>query len=178
TQESARRIKRLGEVSQEISSAVRLIEEIADRTTVLALNASIQAAAAGEAGRGFAVVAEEVQRLAERASDATRDIENMVKNIQTETGEAVYAIEEATREVVEGSELAQQAGTQMSQLNNLVDQLAELVQDVSTTTAGRINEAVGELTTLSTTLQQSVAALQVAEGSENGRVAAAPLATD
>jgi twitching motility protein PilJ len=128
TQETAQRIKRLGEVSQEISEFVRLIEEIADRTTILALNASIQAAAAGDAGRGFAVVAEEVQRLAERATGATREIEELVKNIQAETNQAVMGVEEATREVVGGTQLAQQAGDRMAELNELVGQLADMIQ--------------------------------------------------
>ena len=131
TQETARRIKRLGEASQEISEVVRLIEELADRTTVLALNASIQAAAAGDAGRGFAVVAEEVQRLAERATTEARHIDDLVKNIQTETNEAVVGIDEATKEVVEGSQLAQQAGDSMSQLSGYMNELSGLIQGVA-----------------------------------------------
>jgi PAS domain S-box-containing protein len=142
TQETARRMKRLGEASQEISEVVRLIEEVADRTTVLALNASIQAASAGEAGRGFAVVAEEVQRLAERATSETRRIEDLVKTIQSETGEAVVGVEEATREVVEGSQLAQSAGDRMSDLRGLVDELADLMQHVAETSAQQASESL------------------------------------
>ena len=171
TQESARRIKRLGEVSQEISEAVRLIEELADRTTVLALNASIQAAAAGDAGRGFAVVAEEVQRLAERATGATRQIEDLVKSIQAETNEAVVGIEEATREVVDGSQLAQEAGQQMARLNTLVNDLVNLIERVAETTATQTNESVTTLAELSHGLQLSVAGFGTVGGSqrrENG----------
>jgi len=171
TQESARRIKRLGEVSQEINEAVRLIEELADRTTVLALNASIQAAAAGDAGRGFAVVAEEVQRLAERATGATRQIEDLVKSIQAETNEAVVGIEEATREVVEGSQLAQDAGQQMARLNTLVNDLVSLIEHVAETTATQTNESVTTLAELSHGLQLSVAgfgATGVGHRNENG----------
>jgi len=151
TQETARRIKRLGEVSSEIGEAVRLIEELADRTTVLALNASIQAASAGEAGRGFAVVAEEVQRLAERATGTTRQIEGLVKNIQAETSEAVIGIEEATREVVDGSALAQQTGDRVSELSRLVSDLASLIQHVAATTATQTTESLAALTSGVTT---------------------------
>ncbi len=158
TQETAQRIKRLGEVSQEISEFVRLIEEIADRTTILALNASIQAAAAGDAGRGFAVVAEEVQRLAERATSATREIEDLVKNIQAETNQAVRGVEEATREVVGGTQLAQQAGDRMAELNELVSQLADMIQETAETTAKQTGASVATLTDLSRGLQTSVAA--------------------
>ena len=168
TQETARRIKRLGEVSQEISEAVRFIEEMSDRTTVLALNASIQAAAAGEAGRGFAVVAEEVQRLAERAAGATREIENLVKSIQAETNEAVISIEESTREVVEGSQLAQQAGTYMTELNTLIGQLANLIQQASETTAQQTSSSVNTLTVLSRGLQTSVAVFGLGDGTPVG----------
>jgi twitching motility protein PilJ len=158
TQETARRIKRLGEVSQEIGESVRLIEELSDRTTVLALNASIQAAAAGEAGRGFAVVAEEVQRLAERATGATRQIEDLVKSIQAETNEAVFGIEDATREVVEGSQLADKAGERMIELNAVVEELANLIQHVAETTSHQTNESLGALTGMSQGLQASVSA--------------------
>jgi PAS domain S-box-containing protein len=158
TQETARRIKHLGEASQEISEVVRLIEELSDRTTVLALNASIQAAAAGEAGRGFAVVAEEVQRLAERATGATREIEKLVKSIQAETSEVVVGVEEATREVVSGSQLAQQAGERMAELNALVGNLTTLIQQASETTAQQTSVSVETLNDLLQGLQVSVAA--------------------
>ena len=109
-QETAKRIRRLGESSQQIGEITALIDDIADRTSILALNASIQAAAAGEAGRGFAVVAEEIERLAERSATATRRIDGLIQTIQVETNEAVAGMEESTREVVEGSLVANRAG--------------------------------------------------------------------
>jgi methyl-accepting chemotaxis protein len=130
-QETAKRIKRLGESSQEIGEVVQLIDDIADRTSILALNASIQAAMAGEAGRGFAVVAEEVERLAERSTDATKQIETLVRTIQNETSEAVTAMEDATREVVEGSMLADQAGQALGEIEAVSNRLAELIQSIS-----------------------------------------------
>jgi twitching motility protein PilJ len=130
-QETAKRIKRLGESSQEIGEIVQLIDDIADRTSILALNASIQAAMAGEAGRGFAVVAEEVERLAERSTDATKQIASLVRTIQNETGEAVSAMEDATRDVVEGSVLAEQAGQALSEIESVSNRLAELIQSIS-----------------------------------------------
>ena len=129
-QETSKRIKRLGESSQEIGEITQLIGDIADRTSILALNASIQAAMAGEAGQGFAVVAEEVERLAERANNATKQIETLVKTIQTDTNEAVSAMEESTREVVEGSKLAQQAGQTLNEIDNVSNRLAELIQTI------------------------------------------------
>lgn len=126
-QETAKRIKRLGESSQEIGDIVKLIGDIADRTSILALNASIQAAMAGEAGRGFAVVAEEVERLAERSNEATRKIATLIKTIQTTTAEAVSAMEESTREVVEGSNLALTAGTALNEIDQVSNRLAEII---------------------------------------------------
>jgi methyl-accepting chemotaxis protein len=133
-QETSKRIKRLGESSQEIGEITQLIGDIADRTSILALNASIQAAMAGEAGQGFAVVAEEVERLAERANNATKQIETLVKTIQTDTNEAVSAMEESTREVVEGSKLAQQAGQTLNEIDNVSNRLAELIGTISSAT--------------------------------------------
>jgi methyl-accepting chemotaxis protein len=130
-QETAKRIKRLGESSQEIGEIVQLINDIADRTSILALNASIQAAMAGEAGRGFAVVAEEVERLAERSTEATKQIANLVRTIQGETTEAVAAMESTTREVVSGSELANQAGQALVEIEGVSSRLAELIQSIS-----------------------------------------------
>jgi methyl-accepting chemotaxis protein len=127
-QETAKKIKRLGESSQEIGQIVQLIQEIADQTNLLALNAAITAAMAGEHGRGFAVVADEVRRLAERASAATRQIAELVKSIQMDTAEAVVAMENGTREVVEGSRLAEVAGQRLVAINEVVAQLAELIQ--------------------------------------------------
>ncbi|MGE3541024.1 MAG: methyl-accepting chemotaxis protein [Candidatus Tectimicrobiota bacterium] len=130
-QETAKRIKRLGERSQEIGEIVQLIGDIADRTSILALNASIQAARAGEAGRAFTVVAEEVERLSERASNATKQIAGLVNTIQSETNEAVTAMEESTREVVHGSRLADQAGQALGEIETVSARLAELMQSIS-----------------------------------------------
>jgi len=130
-QETAKRIKRLGESSQEIGQIIQLIDDIADRTSILALNASIQAAMAGEAGRGFAVVAEEVERLAIRSTDATKKIATLVKTIQSETNEAVGAMEKGIHEVVEGSKLAGEAGHALGEIQGVSNRLAELIQSIS-----------------------------------------------
>ncbi|HEV7669276.1 MAG TPA: HAMP domain-containing methyl-accepting chemotaxis protein [Thermoanaerobaculia bacterium] len=131
-QESAKRIKRLGESSQEIGEIVQLIGDIADRTSILALNASIQAAMAGDAGRGFAVVAEEVERLAVRSADATKRIATLIRSVQSETHEAVRAMEDTTREVVSGSGLANAAGQALGEIQGVSGRLAELIQSIST----------------------------------------------
>jgi methyl-accepting chemotaxis protein len=130
-QETAKRIKRLGEGSQEIGEIVQLISEIADRTSILALNASIQAASAGEAGQGFAVVAEEVERLAEQSNEATKRIDGLIRTIQTETTEAVSAMEATTKEVVEGSLLAEEAGHALSEIGTVSTRLSDLIQSIS-----------------------------------------------
>jgi methyl-accepting chemotaxis protein len=130
-QETAKRIKRLGESSQEIGDIVQLIGDIADRTSILALNASIQASMAGESGQGFAVVAEEVERLAERSTEATKQIDTLIRTIQNEMNEAVSAMESTTNEVVEGSMLAEEAGQALSQIGTVSDQLTELIQSIS-----------------------------------------------
>jgi twitching motility protein PilJ len=130
-QETAKRLKRLGESSQEIGEIVQLIEDIADRTSILALNASIQAAMAGEAGRGFAVVAEEVERLADRSSEATKKIAGLVKTIQLGTNEAISAMEESTREVVEGSQVADKAGQSLSEIEAVSHHLSDLIESIS-----------------------------------------------
>ena len=130
-QQTSKRIKRLGESSQEIGEIVQLISDIADRTSILALNASIQAAMAGDAGQGFAVVAEEVERLAERSTDATKQIASLIKTIQTETSEAITDMEESTREVVEGSQLASQAGETLAEINDVSKSLEDMIQQVS-----------------------------------------------
>ena len=130
-QETSKRIKRLGESSQEIGEITQLIGDIADRTSILALNASIQAAMAGEAGQGFAVVAEEVERLAERANNATKQIETLVKTIQGDTTAAITAMEESTREVVEGSRLATQAGQTLGEIDHVSNKLAELITSIT-----------------------------------------------
>ncbi|HXU44944.1 MAG TPA: HAMP domain-containing methyl-accepting chemotaxis protein [Thermoanaerobaculia bacterium] len=130
-QESAKRIKRLGESSQEIGEIVQLIGDIADRTSILALNASIQAAMAGEAGRGFAVVAEEVERLAVRSADATKRIAALIRTVQSETHEAARAMEDTTREVVSGSALAHAAGQALGEIQGISSRLAALIQSIS-----------------------------------------------
>ncbi len=130
-QETSKRIKRLGESSQEIGNIVELINDIADQTNILALNASIQAAMAGEAGRGFAVVADEVQRLAERSGNATKQIEALVKTIQTDTNEAVISMEQSTTGVVSGARLAEDAGDALREIETTSQQLAGLIQNIS-----------------------------------------------
>ena len=130
-QDTSKRIKRLGESSQEIGDIVSLINEIADQTNILALNAAIQAAMAGEAGRGFAVVADEVQRLAERSATATKQIASLVKTIQTDTNEAVSSMEQTTAEVVKGADLANSAGIALEEIESVSTHLAELIQDIS-----------------------------------------------
>ena len=130
-QETSKRIKRLGESSQEIGEITELISDITEQTNVLALNAAIQAASAGEAGRGFSVVAEEVQRLAERSADATRQISALVKAIQTDTQDAVGAMERSTQGVVEGARLSDTAGTALSEIDRVSRRLAELIEQIS-----------------------------------------------
>jgi twitching motility protein PilJ len=130
-QETSKRIKRLGESSQEIGEITELISDITEQTNVLALNAAIQAASAGEAGRGFSVVAEEVQRLAERSGDATRAIAVLVKTIQTDTADAVAAMERSTQGVVEGARLSDNAGTALAEIDRVSRQLAELIEQIS-----------------------------------------------
>jgi twitching motility protein PilJ len=130
-QETSKRIKRLGESSQEIGDIVELINDIAEQTNILALNAAIQAAMAGEAGRGFAVVADEVQRLAERSADATKQIEALVKGIQSDTKEAVSSMEQSTAGVVQGAQLAQNAGAALEQIENVSKHLADLIRNIS-----------------------------------------------
>jgi twitching motility protein PilJ len=130
-QETSKRIKRLGESSQEIGAIVELINDIAEQTNILALNAAIQAASAGEAGRGFAVVADEVQRLAERAGNATRRIETLVQTIQSDTNEAVGSMEQTTAGVVSGARLAENAGRALNQIENVSQELASLISQIS-----------------------------------------------
>jgi twitching motility protein PilJ len=130
-QDTSKRIKRLGESSQEIGEITELISDITEQTNVLALNAAIQAASAGEAGRGFSVVAEEVQRLAERSAEATKQISALVKAIQTDTQDAVAAMERSTQGVVEGAKLSDNAGTALVQIDSVSRRLAELIQEIS-----------------------------------------------
>ena len=133
-QETAKRIKRLGESSQEIGEIIELISDITEQTNVLALNAAIQAASAGEAGRGFTIVAEEVQRLAEKSAEATRQISALVKAIQTDTHDAVAAMERSTQGVVEGARLSDEAGTALGGIGEVSRELADLIMKISRTT--------------------------------------------
>jgi len=140
-QETAKRIKRLGESSQEIGEIVELITDITEQTNVLALNAAIQAASAGEAGRGFTVVAEEVQRLAERSAEATKQIGAIVKTIQTDTHDAVRAMEKSTLGVVEGAKLSDAAGQALAEIGDVSRRLATLIETISKTTQGQAKAA-------------------------------------
>ena len=147
-QETSKRIKRLGESSQEIGEITELISDITEQTNVLALNAAIQAASAGEAGRGFSVVAEEVQRLAERSADATRQIAALVKAIQTDTQDAVAAMERSTQGVVEGAKLSDNAGNALTEIDRVSRRLAELIEQISSATsreAESANEVAGNI---------------------------------
>ncbi len=187
-QETSKRIKRLGESSQEIGDIIELINDIADQTNILALNAAIQAAMAGEAGRGFAVVADEVQRLAERSTDATKQIEGLVRTIQADTKEAVASMEESTAGVVRGANLAQNAGTALSEIEEVSNKLAtiisnitdaaeqqsaaassisetmNMIQEVTTQTSTGTNEtatSIGNLADLANDLRKSVAGFKI-----------------
>jgi twitching motility protein PilJ len=142
-QETSKRIKRLGESSQEIGEITELISDITEQTNVLALNAAIQAASAGEAGRGFSVVAEEVQRLAERSGDAAKQIGALVRTIQTDTHDAVAAMEKSTQGVVEGARLSDAAGAALADISRVSHRLAELIQGISTATGSQATSANG-----------------------------------
>ena len=140
-QETSKRIKRLGESSQEIGEIVQLISDITEQTNVLALNAAIQAASAGEAGRGFSVVAEEVQRLAERSAEATKHIGAIVKSIQRDTQDAVDAMERSTRGVVEGTRTADEADQALREIEKISNRLAELIGAISNATRAQAASA-------------------------------------
>jgi twitching motility protein PilJ len=142
-QETSKRIKRLGESSQEIGEIVELIDDIADQTNILALNAAMQAAMAGEAGRGFAVVADEVQRLAERSGNATKQIDALVRTIQADTNEAVSSMEASTTGVVEGAKLAEVAGAALQETENVSNYIAELTQRIAESAQRQSREAEG-----------------------------------
>lgn len=187
-QETSKRIKRLGESSQEISEIVELISDITEQTNILALNAAIQAASAGEAGRGFTVVAEEVQRLAERSSEATKQISAIVKTIQTDTHGAVAAMEKSTEGVVDGARVADAAGQALNEIETVTTNLAQLIQSISVATNAQTDsartvannmqmiqeittqttqgtkltaESVGQLTSLAEELRDSVAGFKL-----------------
>jgi len=187
-QETSKRIKRLGESSQQIGEMVELINDIADQTNILALNAAIQAAMAGESGRGFAVVADEVQRLAEKSTDATKQIEALVKTIQSDTNEAVASMESSTSGVVSGAQLALKAGEALEEIENVSAHLADLtqsitdsaqqqavaassisesmnvIQEVTTQTSAGTNEtsaSIGNLAELSNELRKSVSGFKL-----------------
>jgi twitching motility protein PilJ len=155
-QETSKRIKRLGESSQEIGDIVELIDDIADQTNILALNAAMQAAMAGEAGRGFAVVADEVQRLAERSSNATKQIEALVKTIQADTNEAVSSMEDTTTEVVAGAQLAEDAGEALKEIETVSKFISERISAVAqsaqnqSSAAGRINDTMSVIQEITT----------------------------
>lgn len=194
-QDTAKRIKRLGESSQEIGNIIEFINDIAEQTNTLALNASIQAAMAGDAGRGFAVVADEVQRLAERAGSATRQIENLVKTIQADTNEAIISMERSTANVVSGAKSAEEAGQSLTRIESSSQELAKSIQDIAvaarsqsaeaTKIAGTMQsireisvqtsdsadstlQAVGELNALSDKLRESVAGFKLPAGQMPG----------
>jgi len=147
-QETSKRIKRLGESSQEIGEIVELISDITEQTNVLALNAAIQAASAGDAGRGFTVVAEEVQRLAERSAEATKQIAAIVKTIQTDTQDAVSAMEESTQGVVQGARLSDAAGQALSEIGQVSRNLAQLIGNISQATQTQAQSATGVAETM------------------------------
>jgi twitching motility protein PilJ len=162
-QETSKRIKRLGESSQEIGDIVSLINDIADQTNILALNAAIQASMAGDAGRGFAVVADEVQRLAERSSAATKQIAALVKTIQTDTNEAVISMEQTTTEVVGGAKRAQDAGVALEEIESVSSSLAELIQTISNAARQQAASA-GHVSSTMAVIQEITA--QTAAGTE------------
>ncbi|MEM7365149.1 MAG: methyl-accepting chemotaxis protein [Pseudomonadota bacterium] len=173
-QETAKRIKRLGESSQEIGDIVALINDIADQTNILSLNAAIQASMAGDAGKGFAVVADEVQRLAERSGAAAKQISALVKTIQSDTNEAVTSMEQTTAEVVQGTRLAQDAGVSLGEIEGVSKSLAELIENISdaarqqAASAGRISntmKSIQEITSQTTqgTLETADAVGNLAE---------------
>ncbi len=170
-QETSKRIKRLGESSQEIGSIVELINDIAEQTNILSLNAAIQAASAGEAGRGFAVVADEVQRLAERATNATKRIESLVQAIQSDTNEAVNSMEQTTAEVVAGARLAEDAGLALGEIETVSGDLSKLIQDISYASKQQSDSATSISETMTniqeTTTQTSQGASQTADSIGN-----------
>jgi twitching motility protein PilJ len=172
-QETSKRIKRLGESSQEIGEIVELISDITEQTNVLALNAAIQAASAGEAGRGFTVVAEEVQRLAERSAEATKQIGAIVKTIQTDTQDAVSAMEKSTQGVVEGARLSDAAGQALSEIGTVSQHLSQLIEGITSTTQEQAKAA----STVATSMQDILnITQQTTEGTKRTAVSIGQLA--
>ncbi len=147
-QTTGKKIKGLGERSLEIGAIIEVINEIATQTNLLALNAAIEAARAGEQGRGFAVVADEVRKLAERAARATKDITSLIKGIQVETSEAVTVMEEGTREVEEGTKLADQAGAALREIEQIVKQTSGLVTDITNSAVNQVKVSEGIVTSM------------------------------
>jgi twitching motility protein PilJ len=172
-QETSKRIKRLGESSQEIGEIVELIGDITEQTNVLALNAAIQAASAGEAGRGFTVVAEEVQRLAERSAEATKQIAAIVKTIQTDTHDAVAAMEKSTVGVVEGAKLSDAAGQALSEIGEVSRRLAQLIEEISVTAQAQAQAAGHVATTMQDILSVTK---QTTEGTKQTAVSVGQIA--
>jgi len=172
-QETSKRIKRLGESSQEIGDIVELIDDIADQTNILALNAAMQAAMAGEAGRGFAVVADEVQRLAERSSNATKQIEALVKTIQADTNEAVSSMEATTTEVVAGAQLAEDAGQALQEIETVSNTIAKQIREVADSAQEQSQQAVRVNDTMSV-IQEITA--QTSDGTNQTAAAVGTLA--
>lgn len=187
-QDTAKRIKRLGESTQEVGNIIEVIDDIAEQTNTLALNASIQAAMAGESGRGFAVVADQVKQLAEQVASATKQIETLIKTIQVDTQEAITSMERSTTNVVSGAKSAEEAGLALTRIEASSQELAKLIQDIAgaardqsaettqlanamqgirevsiqtSETAHQTAEAVGELNVLSGKLRESVAGFKL-----------------
>jgi twitching motility protein PilJ len=177
-QETSKRIKRLGESSQEIGDIVELINDIAEQTNILALNASIQAAMAGEAGRGFAVVADEVQRLAERSANATRQIDALVKTIQADTNEAVISMEKSTSGVVRGAQLAENASEALEEIESVSDQMADLIQNISASASQQASVAAKLATTMNGIQEVTTRATSGAEKTSRSIGTLARLAQD
>ena len=171
-QETSKRIKRLGESSQEIGDIVGLITEIADQTNILALNAAIQASTAGDAGRGFAVVADEVQRLAERAGNATKQIEALVNTIQADTNEAVKSMEMSTAGVVSGAAMAEDAGEALKEIESVNTELSHLIKGISDSTQQQSNLALSVSDSMNV-IQEIT--LQTSEGTEETSTSLASL---
>jgi len=172
-QGTSKRIKRLGESTQEIGDIVELINGFAEQTNVLALNAAIQAASAGGAGRGFAVVADEVQQLAESATNSTRRIESLVQTIQADTFEAVVSMESTISEVVSGARLAEDAGTALEHIEMVSSDLSKLIASISDE-AHKQSANATDISNLMKSVQEL--SIQASEGSINAAGAVEELA--